>query len=102
MSEREFLDLLNLYLDREITLVDADRLEREIRSNALRRRTYLQYCQMQRAVRLLGSAKSAGGEHRSPADPASDPAAIREWGGALGLDRRVGRRRCVTCGVRRA
>jgi len=56
MSEREFLELLNLYLDREITPADADRLEREIRADASRHRTYLQYCRMQQAVRLLGTA----------------------------------------------
>jgi hypothetical protein len=56
MSEREFLELLNLYLDREITPADADRLEREIRADPGRHRTYLQYCRMQQAVRLLGTA----------------------------------------------
>lgn len=90
MSEREFLDLLNLYLDREITPVDADRLEQEIRSNALRHRTYLQYCRMQRAVRLLGSAEAIRGEHQSPGASASEPGLIREgwrarwiWTGAV-------------------
>ncbi len=69
MSEREFLELLNLYLDREITPADADRLEREIRADASRHRTYLQYCRMQQAVRLLGTAGSIGSEARTAAVP---------------------------------
>ena len=71
MSEREFLELLNLYLDREITPADADRLEREIRADASRHRTYLQYCRMQQAVRLLGTAGDIGSEARTAAVPAS-------------------------------
>ena len=71
MSEREFLELLNLYLDREITPADADRLEREIRADASRHRTYLQYCRMQQAVRLLGTAGDIGSEARTAEVPAS-------------------------------
>lgn len=82
MSEREFLELLNLYLDREITPADADRLEREIRSNPGRHRTYLQYCRMQQAVRLLGNAEGVLEEKRHLAEPASEPGAIREWWGS--------------------
>lgn len=82
MSEREFLELLNLYLDREITPPDADRLEREIRSNAARHRTYLQYCRMQQAVRLLGNAEGVLEENRYPAGPASKAGVIREWWGS--------------------
>jgi hypothetical protein len=82
MSEREFLELLNLYLDREITPTDADRLEKEIRSNASRHRTYLQYCRMQQAVRLLGSAEGALGADRTPAGPVSETGVFREWWGS--------------------
>jgi len=82
MSEREFLELLNLYLDREITPANADRLEREIRSNAGRHRTYLQYCRMQQAVRRLGSAEGVLEAERSAVGPASTPGLIREWWGS--------------------
>lgn len=81
MSEREFLELLNLYLDREITPEDADRLEREIRSDASRHRTYLQYCRMQQAVRLLGSADDLGSEMQHGAGRGS---ALRKAGGGWG------------------
>ena len=82
MSEREFLELLNLYLDREITAADADRLEREIRSDAGRHRTYLQYCRMQQAVRLLGNAEGLQIEERSLAGRAPALSAVREWWGS--------------------
>jgi hypothetical protein len=81
MSEREFLELLNLYLDREITAADADRLEKEIRSDAGRHRTYLQYCRMQQAMRLLGDAEGHQIEERSLAGRAPAPSVVREgWG----------------------
>ena len=81
MSEREFLELLNLYLDREITPADADRLEREIRSNPGRHRTYLQYCRMQQAVRLLGNVEGVLEEKRHPSEPASEPGAMAPFFG---------------------
>lgn len=79
MSEREFLELLNLYLDREITPADADRLEREIRADAGRHRTYLEYCRMQQAVRLLGSADGLRGADWSR--PAAAPVRRQIWPG---------------------
>ncbi len=66
MKDSEFLELLNLYLDHEISPADAARLEAEVRSNAERRRTYGQYCRMQKACALLA------------ADFAENPAAVRE------------------------
>lgn len=55
MNDREFIELLNLYLDHEITPSDAARLEAEVRSNPERRRTYLEYCRMQKACALLAA-----------------------------------------------
>lgn len=55
MKEGEFLELLNLYLDHEIAPADAARLEAEIRANPARRRTYLQYCRMQKACAMLAA-----------------------------------------------
>lgn len=90
MSEREFLELLNLYLDREITPADADRLEREIRSDAGRHRTYLQYCRMQQAVRLLGTAEGLPADSRPSVPQTPETGASRAawaprwvWSGTL-------------------
>lgn len=53
MNDSEFLELLNLYLDHEISAADAARLEDEVQSSAARRQTYLEYCRMQKACTLL-------------------------------------------------
>jgi len=55
MKDSEFLELLNLYLDHEITPADAARLEAEVRANPARRRTYQQYCRMQKACTMLAA-----------------------------------------------
>jgi len=53
MKDSEFIELLNLYLDHEITAADAARLEAEVQSNPARRSVYQQYCRMQKACTLL-------------------------------------------------
>jgi len=53
MKDSEFLELLNLYLDHEIAAADAARLEAEVKDNPDHRRTYLEYCRMQKACTLL-------------------------------------------------
>jgi hypothetical protein len=54
MKESTFIELLNLYLDHEISARDAERLESEIQQNPDRRRIYRQYCRMQKACAVLG------------------------------------------------
>ena len=53
MKDSEFIELLNLYLDHEISAADAARLEAEVQSDATRRRVYEDYCRMQKACRML-------------------------------------------------
>src|SRR5690606_15744083 len=53
MKDSEFIDLLNLYLDHEISAADAARLAAEVQSNVERRNIYRDYCRMQKACRLL-------------------------------------------------
>lgn len=53
MTDRKFTELLNLYLDDEISPEDAAALEREIQRSPERRRLYRRYCQMQRACVML-------------------------------------------------
>lgn len=55
MNDSEFIELLNLYLDHEITPADAARLEAEVRNDPERRRTYLEYCRMQKACAILAA-----------------------------------------------
>jgi hypothetical protein len=53
MKDSEFIDLLNLYVDHEITPVDAARLEAEVAQNPSRARIYREYCSMQKACMIL-------------------------------------------------
>src|SRR3954452_15409370 len=54
MKDSEFIELLNLYLDHEISAADAARLEAEVTANAKRRQVYQQYCRMQKACKIVG------------------------------------------------
>lgn len=54
MNDRRFTELLNLYLDHQIEPADAAELEAEVLGNPARRRTYDQYCRLQRACCFLG------------------------------------------------
>lgn len=55
MKESEFIQLLNLYLDHELSAADAARLEAEVQANPARRKIYQQYCRMQKACKLAAS-----------------------------------------------
>ena len=56
MKDNEFIELLNLYLDHEISQEDAARLEAEVQRNPARYRVYREYCQMHKACALLSPA----------------------------------------------
>ena len=53
MKESKFVELLNLYIDQEISPSEAELLEEEIQRDPARRRVYLQYCRMHRASAVL-------------------------------------------------
>lgn len=55
MKDSEFKELLNLYLDHEITAADAARLEAEVQRDPQRRKVYEQYCRMQKACKMLAT-----------------------------------------------
>lgn len=55
MKDSEFIELLNLYLDHEISAADAARLEAEVQNNPARRKVYEQYCRMQKACKVLAA-----------------------------------------------
>ena len=55
MKDSEFIQLLNLYLDHEISGADAARLESEVQTNAARRQIYQQYCRMHKACRMIAA-----------------------------------------------
>jgi hypothetical protein len=53
MNDKEFIELLNLYVDREISPEDALRLEKVVATNPRRREIYDQYCRIQKACSML-------------------------------------------------
>ncbi|MCF7686778.1 MAG: hypothetical protein K9M98_09780 [Cephaloticoccus sp.] len=53
MTTTKFTELLNLYLDHEINLEDAAKLEAEIQHNPVHREIYRQYCRMHKGCTLL-------------------------------------------------
>src|SRR4051812_41282420 len=59
MKDSEFIELLNLYLDHEISKEDAVRLEAEVQSDPKRRRVYQDYCRMQKACVLIAQNPEA-------------------------------------------
>ena len=65
MSDHRFLELLNLYLDHELSETEAAELDTAVRSNPKRRQTYDEYCRLQRGCSLL----SRGACSAAPAAP---------------------------------
>ena len=53
MKESKFIELLNLYIDQQISPEEAALLEEEILHNPRHRRIYHQYCRMHRACTLV-------------------------------------------------
>ena len=80
MKDTEFIELLNLYLDHEISAEDSARLEAEVLSHPQRRRTYQQYCRMQKACVVLVKEAAAEVEQTDRKIVAFEPASARSWG----------------------
>lgn len=70
MKEHRFIELINLYIDRQISEAEASELERELQSNPGRRQVYQKYCRMHRATQVV--YHSFRQQHDTPgyADPA--------------------------------
>ncbi len=79
MNNREFIELLNLYVDHEISPEDSLRLEAEVLSNPGRRKVYDQYCRMQKACALLSDRLQEGPQVSGEDGVAAFPAQAR-WG----------------------
>ncbi len=57
MKESRYIELLNLYVDHQLTPAEAAELEAEVHADPKRRRIYTQYCQMQKACTLIFDAE---------------------------------------------
>lgn len=71
MKDTRFVELVNLYIDRQISAPETAELELEIQSNPRHREIYLQYCRMHRATKLVYESFRAEGasEPAAPARP---------------------------------
>jgi hypothetical protein len=61
MTDQEFIELLNLYVDREIGSEDAARLESAVLASPRRRSIYQQYCRIQKACTMLSDQYAESG-----------------------------------------
>ncbi|MDP1580777.1 MAG: hypothetical protein Q8M02_10885 [Candidatus Didemnitutus sp.] len=70
MKDTRFTELVNLYIDRQMTPTEAAEFEQEIQTNPQRRQIYRQYCQMHRATKLVyESFRAHADETERPATP---------------------------------
>jgi hypothetical protein len=67
MKDTRFVELVNLYVDRQLSADEAAELELEIQSNPRRRQVYLQYCRMHRATKLVYESFRAHSEQQGDA-----------------------------------
>jgi hypothetical protein len=65
MNDDRFIELLNLYIDQQITAAEAQELEAELVAQPARQKVYHQYCQIHRATVMVGAQFQ-----RPPADTA--------------------------------
>lgn len=60
MNDKRFIELINLFVDHEISAAESAELEREIMGNPARRRVYQQYCKINKASVVLAGKFQAG------------------------------------------
>jgi len=70
MKDNRFIELVNLYVDRQITAEETAELEAEMQANPRRRAVYKQYCQLHTATKQVYTGFRA----QSPAAQADAPA----------------------------
>ena len=68
MKEPRFIELINLYVDRQISPAETAELEAEIQANPRHRKIYQQYCHMHRATKMVYETFRANAEQ-----PAVEP-----------------------------
>ena len=74
MKDTRFTELVNLYIDRQISQAETAELEIEIQANPRRRQIYQQYCHMHRATKLVYESFRTNGEQ--PAGATAQPGSI--------------------------
>jgi hypothetical protein len=77
MKDNRFIELVNLYIDRQITGEEMAALEAEMQENPRRRAVYRQYCQMHRATTLVYESFRSDTAGQSSEAVARDPGIAR-------------------------
>lgn len=99
MKDSEFIELLNLYLDHEISAADAARLEAEVQANPARRQIYRNYCQMQKACKMVAqdfvTEPAEVAEKVVPFQPAAASRRAAQGGGFYTIGALVAAAACV-------
>lgn len=72
MKDNRFIELVNLYIDRQITAAETAELEAEMQDNPQRRTVYRQYCRMHSATKQVYDSFRVGAD-----DPQSGVSASR-------------------------
>lgn len=67
MKDNRFIELVNLYVDRQISAEEAAELEAELQANPRRRAVYRQYCQLHTATKQVYAGFRAQAEPRTAA-----------------------------------
>ncbi len=67
MKDHRFTELVNLYIDRQISPEEAAELEGELQSDPRRRQIYGQYCRMHKATKLVYESFRQDAEREAPA-----------------------------------
>jgi anti-sigma factor RsiW len=79
MKDNRFIELLNLYIDRQITAEETAELEAEIQGSPQRQAVYRQYCQIHAATKVVYESFRAGAAEPA-ADPSGRPATLESFG----------------------
>lgn len=67
MKDNRFIELVNLYIDRQISAGEAAELEAELQANPRRRAVYRQYCQLHTATKQVYAGFRAHAEPQTAA-----------------------------------
>ncbi len=70
MKDHRFIELLNLYIDRQITVAETAELEAEIQHSPGRQAVYRQYCQIHAATKLVYNSFRANAAEMPTLQPA--------------------------------
>jgi hypothetical protein len=69
MKDNRFIELLNLYIDRQITAEETAELESEIQSSPQRQAVYRQYCQIHTATKQVYASFRASSTDQPAVEP---------------------------------